>query len=105
MITEDNISEAANDYVTSFHKTDHLHIKQYVCRAFTQGAMLQQEEPKWIPMPPKELLPDGFYWVKLYQPNTGVKKVTMVEIKDGDRIISYHYATHYCPATPPQDQE
>lgn len=103
MITEDNISEAANDYVSSFHKTDHLHIKQYVCRAFIQGAMLQQEELKWIPMPPKELLPDGFYWVKLYQPLTKIEMDTVAKVNNG--IIPYHFATHYCPATPPQDQE
>jgi hypothetical protein len=50
----------------------------------------------WIKTPVKGFLSTGFYFIRLYVPETNIESFITHEVKESDAgMIGYHYATHY----------
>lgn len=70
---------------------------------FIEGAKWMQEQDKWIELPAKELLPSGYYAIRISHNGFVDVKFEFID----NQIIPYHYATHYVrivlPQPPKQD--
>lgn len=68
-------------------------LMDFFCNANEDISILQ---PKWIPVIKDELLPAGYYYLKLYQPDTKIEDIITFRITGVAGKITYHFATDYC---------
>jgi len=103
-------SEYANSIVPNPDKYDAPYYTtrdkhEDVENAFIAGYQQAQQEPKWVYLPIKELLDEGYYAILLFA--NGFSSIKVEEIKNG--IIPYHYAIAYykveLPTTSPNGSQ
>lgn len=59
---------------------------------------------KWIPVIQDELLPAGYYYLKLFHPDTKTEDVIVCRIQGIGGRITHHYAIEYCRLPEPPNQ-
>lgn len=70
---------------------------------FIECTQWMQEQDEWIPLPSKELLPSGYYAIRISHNGFVDVKFEFID----NQIIPYHYATHYYPIhlpSPPKNK-
>lgn len=49
----------------------------------------------WELLPAKDLLPYGWYFVRLFHPVAKIEDITVYHLNSGSGILPFHFGTHY----------
>lgn len=55
----------------------------------------------WFELPAKNMLPHGWYWIRVKHPVTLIEDMLTYHLKDGVGIIPFSFGTHYQPIEKP----
>lgn len=99
MITEKEVEDLAyKEARLQFHPqwSKDEFVSCVVC--FKEGfkQAIEMSQPMWTPVIKDELLPAGYYYLKLRHPDTNIEDVIICRIQGIGGKITHHFATEYC---------